>query len=339
MHARNRRPSDEVVSFRAGEESVMASKKPVIAVVGATGAQGSGLVRAILQDPERRFVARAITRKPDSEKARALAAQGAEVVAADADNPSSLDRAFTGATGVFCITNFWEHFSADREIAQARAMAQAAARTDVRHVIWSTLEDTRLRIPLSDDRMPTLHGKYKVPHFDGKGEADAVFAEAKVPHTLLVTSFYWDNFIYFGAGPKKDASGQLALVLPLGNMKLPGIAAEDIGQCAYGVFSRGQEMVGKKVGIAGEHLSGAEMAAEMSTALGQPVRYEAVSFDAYRKFGFPGADDLGNMFQYKHDFEREFRGARPVEEARKLYPGLQTFRQWLAKYAKQIPLS
>ena len=101
----------------------MASKKPVIAVVGATGAQGSGLVRAILQDPERRFTARAITRKPDSEKARALAAQGAEVVAADADDASSLDRAFAGATGAFCVTNFWEHFSADREVAQARAMA------------------------------------------------------------------------------------------------------------------------------------------------------------------------------------------------------------------------
>ena len=255
----------------------MASKKPVIAVVGATGAQGSGLVRAILQDPERRFT--------------------------------------------------------------ARAMAGAAARVDVRHVIWSTLEDTRLRIPLSDDRMPTLHGKYKVPHFDGKGEADAVFAEAKVPTTLLLTSFYWDNLIYFGAGPRKDDSGQLVLALPLGNMKLPGIAAEDIGPCAFGVFTRGQEMIGRTVGIAGEHLDGRQMAAELSTALSQPVRYQAMSFEAYRKLGFPGADDLGNMFQYKHDFEREFRGARPVDQARALYPGLQTFRQWLARHANQIPLS
>lgn len=317
----------------------MASKKPVIAVVGATGAQGSGLVRAILQDPERRFTARAITRKPDSEKARALAEQGAEVVAADADEAASLDGAFAGATGVFCVTNFWEHFSAEREVAQARAMAQAAARTDVRHVIWSTLEDTRLRVPVADDRMPTLHGKYKVPHFDGKGEADAVFTEAKVPHTLLVTSFYWDNLIHFGMGPKKDASGQLVFTLPMGDKKLPGIAAEDIGPCAFGVFTRGQEMIGRKVGIAGEHLTGTQMAAELSTALGQPVRYQAVSFDAFRKLGFPGADDLGNMFQYKHDFEREFCTARPVDQTRALYPGLQTFRQWLARHAKQIPLS
>jgi uncharacterized protein YbjT (DUF2867 family) len=317
----------------------MASKKPVVAVVGATGAQGSGLVRAILQDPERRYTARAITRKPDSEKARALAAQGAEVVAADTDDAASLDRAFAGATGAFCVTNFWEHSSADREVAQARAMARAAVRADVRHVIWSTLEDTRLRVPISDDRMPTLHGRYKVPHFDGKGEADAVFAEAKAPTTLLLTSFYWDNLINFGAGPRKDASGNLVFALPMGDKKLPGIAAEDIGPCAFGVFIRGQEMVGRTVGIAGEHLTGSEMAADLSTALGQPVRYQAMSFDAFRKQGFPGADDLGNMFQYKHDFEREFCGARPVEQARKLYPGLQTFRQWLARHAKQIPLS
>jgi uncharacterized protein YbjT (DUF2867 family) len=317
----------------------MAPKKPVIAVVGATGAQGSGLVRAILQDPEKRFTARAITRKPDSEKGRALAAQGAEVVAADIDDAASLDRAFAGATGAYCVTNFWEHFSAEREVVQARAMAQAAARAGVRHVIWSTLEDTRLRVPISDDRMPTLHGKYKVPHFDGKGEADAVFAEAKAPTTLLLTSFYWDNLIHFGMGPRKDASGQLMFALPMGDKKLPGIAAEDIGPCAFGVFARGQEMVGRTVGIAGEHLTGSQMAAELSTALGQPVRYQTMPFEAFRKLGFPGADDLGNMFQYKHDFEREFTGARPVDQARALYPGLQTFRQWLARHAKKIPLS
>ena len=317
----------------------MASKKPVIAVVGATGAQGSGLVRAILQDPERRFTARAITRKPDSEKGRALAAQGVEVVQADADDPASLERAFAGATGAFCVTNFWEHFSPDREIAQARAMATAAARADVGHVVWSTLEDTRKRVPPSDDRMPTLMGRFKVPHFDGKGEADAVFAEANVPTTLLLTSFYWDNLIHFGMGPRKDASGQLVFALPMGDKKLPGIAAEDIGPCAFGVLLRGREMVGRTVGIAGEHLTGAQMAAELSTALGQSVRYQAMSFDAFRKLGFPGADDLGNMFQYKHDFESEFCGARPLDQARALYPGLQTFRQWLARHGKQIPLS
>ena len=315
----------------------MSTNTPVIAVVGATGAHGSGLVRAILEDPARRFTARAITRKPDSEKGRALAARGAEVVAADADDAASLDRAFRGAAGVFCVTNFWEHFSPDREVAQARAMARAAARAGVKHVIWSTLEDTRTLVPLSDTRMPTLMGRYKVPHFDGKGEADAVFAEEKAPTTLLRTSFYWDNFIHFGMGPKKDPSGQLVLALPMGDRKLPGIAAEDIGACAFAVFARGSEMIGRTVGIAGDHLTGAQMAADFSTALGQPVRYQPVPFEVYRKLGFPGADDLGNMFQFNHDFAREFCAQRPVDQTRALYPGLQTFQQWLSRHGKQIP--
>ena len=179
----------------------MADKK-IIAVVGATGAQGSGLVRAILADKSGQFAARAITRNPDSDKAKALAAAGAEVVAADVDDEASLTRAFTGAYGAFCVTFFWDHFSAEKEVAEAGHMARAAKAAGVTHVIWSTLDDTRKFMTLDDPRMPTLHGKYKVPHFDGKGEADQQFRDAGVPTTFLLTVFYWENFIYFGAGPK-----------------------------------------------------------------------------------------------------------------------------------------
>ncbi|MFO0625018.1 MAG: NmrA/HSCARG family protein [Polyangiales bacterium] len=313
--------------------------KKVIAVVGATGAQGGALVRAILDDASGGFTARAITRKPDSEAARALAALGAEVVSADLDDPASLRAAFAGAHGAFCVTNFWEHFSAEKEIGQAKNLADAAKAAGVSHVVWSTLEDTRVRVPLTDDRMPTLHGKYKVPHFDGKGEADAYFTEIGVPTTFLLTSFYWDNFIAFGMGPKAGPDGVLAITLPMGDRKLPGIAAEDIGRCAYGVFQRGTEMVGKTVGVSGEHLSGAEMAAAFSRALEREVRYNAVPPAVYRSFGFPGADDLGNMFQYKHDFEEAFRAARNVDASRALNPALQSFAAWLGKNKARIPLS
>jgi uncharacterized protein YbjT (DUF2867 family) len=203
--------------------SNMADKK-IIGVVGATGAQGGGLVRAIMNDEGSGFTARALTRKPDSDKAKALAALGAEVVQADLDDVESLKRAFAGAYGVYCVTNFWEHFSPEKELAQARNMAEAAKHAKVQHVIWSTLEDTRKWVPLSDDRMPTLMDKYKVPHYDGKGEADQVFAEAGVPTTWLLTSFYWDNFIYFGMGPKKGPDGVLAITLPIGDKKLASIA-------------------------------------------------------------------------------------------------------------------
>jgi uncharacterized protein YbjT (DUF2867 family) len=310
----------------------------IIAVVGATGAQGGGLVRAILADRNGSFVPRAITRNPNSEKAQALRAQGVEVVAGDADKPETLGKAFAGAYGAFLVTNFWEHFSAEREVTQARNMAQAAKTAGVQHVIWSTLEDTRKWVPLDDDRMPTLHGKYKVPHFDGKGEADQIFRDLGVPTTWLLTAFYWDNLIYFGSGPQRGPDGTLAITFPMDDKKLPGIAAEDIGKAAYGIFKRGREFIGKTVGIAGEHLTGAEMARALTKALGQEVRYNNVPPEVYRGFGFPGADDLGNMFQFKRDFNQYFCGERNLEFSRSLNPEMQTFEQWLAVHKDQIPL-
>ena len=315
----------------------MAGKK-TIAVLGATGAQGGGLVRAILSDPNGGFAVRALTRDVNSEKAKALATLGVEVVAADVDDLESLKRAFQGAYGAFCVTFYWAHFSPEKELAQATALAQAAKHAGLSHVIWSTLEDTRQWVPLSDNRMPTLMGKYKVPHFDAKGEADHVFTGLGLPVTLLLTSFYWDNFIYFGSGPKKGPDGKLALVLPMDDKKLPAMAAEDIGKCAYGIFKRGSEFIGKKVGIAGEHLTGAQMAAAMSKALGKEIGYNAVPPEVYRGLGFPGAEDLGNMFQFKRDFNDYFCGARNLDFSRSLNPELQNFETWLERNKTLIPL-
>jgi len=315
----------------------MADKK-IIAVVGATGAQGGGVVRAILNDPSGGFAARAITRDVKSGKARELAHLGAELVAADVDDEASIKKAFEGAYGAYCVTFFWAHFSPEKEMAEAQNMAKAAKAAGVQHVIWSTLEDTRQWVPLSDNRMPTLMGKYKVPHFDAKGESNKVFTDLDVPTTFLLTSFYWDNLINFGMGPKKGPDGTLAITLPMGDKKLPGIAAEDIGKCAYGIFKKGREFIGKTVGVAGGHLTGAQMAATLTQALGQEVRYNDVPPEVYRGFGFPGAEDLGNMFQFKRDFEQVFCGARNLDVARSLNPAMLTFEAWLAKYKGRIPL-
>jgi len=314
------------------------SDRKIIAVVGATGAQGGGLVQAILADPGGGYAVRALTRDPDSEKARKLTAAGAQVVAADTDDRESLRAAFAGAHGAFCVTNFWEHFSAEKEVEQARNMAEAARATGVKHVIWSTLEDTRKWVPLSDDRLPTLQEKYKVPHFDGKGEADSVFREAGVPTTFLLTTFYWDNMVHFGMAPRRDEDGALSFALPMGDRKLAGIAAQDIGRCAYGIFKAGDEYIGRTVGIAGGHLTGGEMAARLGEALGEPVSYTPVPFDVYRNLGFPGAEDLGNMFQFYHDFEDYFSRVRDVEESRSLNPELQSFDEWLRRNVERIPI-
>ena len=310
----------------------------IISVFGATGAQGGGLARAILTDPQQRFRVRAVTRKPDSPAARALSEIGADIVVADLDDAASVRSAMDGAHGVFCVTNFWEHFSPEKELAQATTMAQAALDAGVKHAVWSTLEDTREFVELGS-RMPVLMGKYNVPHLDAKGEANRAFIDRKVPTTLLYTSFYWENLIHFGMQPQRGADGVLDFVLPTGDAKLPGIAVADIGACALGIFARGEELIGKSIGVAGEHLSGAQMAEQLTHALGEPVRHVAMAPSQFAALGFPGADDIANMFQFMADFEEMFCSARRVECSRDLNPHLQSFAQWLAQNAQRIPIS
>src|SRR5436190_769580 len=230
----------------------MADKK-IIAVVGATGTQGGGLARAILADPSGGFAVRAITRDPGKENAKVLAAKGAEVVQANLDDVESLKKAFAGAYGVYAVTNFWEHFSGEKEKAQAKNIADAAKAAGVKHVIWSTLEDIRKFMKADDKRMPMLQQKYRVPHFDAKAEANSSFSG--LPTTFLVTSFYWDNLYMFGLAPKKGEDGKLAWAFPMGTAKMAGIAAEDIGKVAYGIFKAGNQYIGKTVGIMGEALT------------------------------------------------------------------------------------
>ena len=315
----------------------MADKK-IIAVVGATGSQGGGLVNAILNDQSGKFQVRAITRDVNSEKAQALAKAGAEVVAADLDDQASMEKAFAGAYGAYCVTFFWAHFSTEKENQHATTLANATKAAGVQHVIWSTLEDTRKWLPVSDDRMPTLQEKYNVPHYDAKGEMDHVFTDLGLPVTFFRTSFYWDNLYLFGMFPAKGEDGKYTLAFPMGDHPMPSLAAEDIGPCALGIFKAGAEYIGKTVGIAAENLLCKDMASTLAKVLGVDVGYNAVPADVYRGFGFPGADDLGNMFQIWADFEEQYLANRDIELTRKLNPSVLSFEQWLIKHKSQIPL-
>ncbi|WP_143959803.1 NmrA/HSCARG family protein [Litoribacter populi] len=315
----------------------MAQKK-IITVFGATGAQGGGLARAILNDPDSEFSVRAVTRDPSSEKAKELADTGAEVIQADIDKPDTMEKALQGAYGAYFVTFIWDHFSPEKEIEEVKQFTEVAKKAGLKHIIWSTLEDTRKLVPLEDDRMPTLQGKYKVPHFDAKGEADHFFKEANLPTTFMIASFYWDNFIHFGAGPKKAEDGNYYLTFPLDDKRMSGIASEDIGKCAYGIFKKGEELIGQTIGIAGEHLTGQDIADGLSDALQLKIIYNNVSPDTYRSFDFPGADDLGNMFQYYRDFEKECMAVRDVDFSRQLNPELKSYKKWLAENATKIPL-
>ena len=312
------------------------TSRRIIAVVGATGSQGGSVARAILCNPGDAFSVRALTRRPSSERAQALARLGADVVRADVDDPASIEQAFTGAFGAYCLTDFWEHRNPERERVQAGAMAEAARRAGVQHVIWSTLEDTRRYVPLSDTRMPTLLGKYKVPHFDGKGEADEAFVRLGVPTTFYLTSFYWDNFLNFpGMGLRRDADGELFLAMPLADKRLPGIAVDDIGRCALGIFKE-TCATGQTIGVAGEHLTGTQMADGLGRTIGRPVRYVDVDPAVYRTWDFPAAAELSNMLQFKRDFQHVFCGSRSVERSRQLNPSLQTFAEWLERHRDEL---
>jgi uncharacterized protein YbjT (DUF2867 family) len=305
------------------------SDKRVVAVLGATGNQGGGLVDAILEDPDGQFTVRAITRDAGSEKARALAARGAEVVEADLDDVDSLRRAFTGAHGAFVVTNYWESMSPRVEFAQAGNAARAAKDAGVEHVIWSTLEDTRPDLPLDDPRVPVLEESYTVPHFDAKAEADQVFLDLGVPTTFLRTTLFWEAFLQ-GSGPHRGEDGRLVLVLPMADSPLAGIAAADIGRVALGIFKRGKEFIGETVSIAGEHLTGAQLAEAFAELYGEPVAYQPLSFDQFRALGIPAAAELGNMFQYYAEAADTFTADRDLALVRSLHPELQTFRIWLA---------
>jgi len=233
---------------------------------------------------------------------------------------------------VFAVTNFWEHLDPVREESQAARVADAARRAGVAHLVWSTLEDTRRYVPLDDPRMPTLMGHYKVPHCDAKGVSDARFAAAGVPTTRLYTSFYWENLLLLGMHPQRAADGTLVFTLPMGSRALPGIAVDDIGACVRTLFEQPQRWIGAQVGVAGAHLTGAQMAHALARVLGEPVRHHAPAFGEYAAFGFPGAAELANMFQFKHDFNDVYRAQRDVATARALHPGLQDFDTWLARH-------
>jgi uncharacterized protein YbjT (DUF2867 family) len=315
--------------------------KKLIAVVGATGSQGGGLVKAILDDGT--FAVRALTRNAESTGAQALAAAGAEIVEADLDDEASLRKAFDGAHGAYIVTNYWVERTPAEEAARTRGQmeydqaenaARAAKDAGVAHVIWSTLEDTRRHFG-ETDRVPSIDGGYKVPHFDAKGEANELFTKYGVPTTNLQTTFYFEAMLQ-GQGPARDGSGKLTLTLPMADQPLSGIAAVDIGRTALGIFKRGDEFIGKTVSIAGDHLTGKEYAAALTDALGEEVTYQPLTWDEFRALGFPMAIEIANMFQYYAEDSARFTGDRDLTLVRELNPDLQTFATWLAEHKDKV---
>ena len=302
---------------------------PIIAVCGATGGQGGSVTKALLES--KKFRVRALTRKPDGEKAQSLRDMGCEVMKIDFDQSEvEIQKSFDGCYGAFLVTNFWEHFSAEREYTQGVALAKATKEAvGVKHVIWSTLEDTRL----FQDDIPYI-GKYKVAHFDEKGRVNEFMKSIGLPVTMLHTSFFWENLIGL-LPPKKLEDGTYSLVYPMGDEYLPGVTTDDIGRAVAALFQRGLGEAGEIFGFASEHLKLSEMAQILSDVSGRQVKYVCLEPQSYRDLGFPGSVELGNMFQFKRDHTKEFCGIRNMDKVRDLIQPT-TFKDWCKANVGQI---
>ena len=285
-----------------------------ILVIGATGAQGGSVARNLLA--RGKYAVRALTRKPDSEAAQSLREAGAEIVQGDLDDAASLRAALQGVYGVYGVTNYWEHF--DREEVQGRNLVNAVAEAKVQHFIFSTLP------PIAKE----TNGALKSPHFDLKAEHEDLARSLGIPSTFIHVPFYYENFLYFFP-PRPAGDGSYQFGFPNGATPLAAMSVEDVGAIVAPMFEEPSKWIGKVVKLAGDEIPAAEYAAIMSRVTGTTIRYAHVPREVFAALGFPGAEDLADMFEYYrlHIPSR----AKDIEACRTLAPGLQSFETWATR--------
>lgn len=292
----------------------------LVTVFGATGSQGNPVARALLQAG---FKVRAVTRNPDSEKARALKAVGAEAVKGDLNDAASIAAAVKEAYGVFCVTDYWGLFAQnqetafDTEVAQGKAVADACKKAAVKHVVFSGLELVK-----------DIIGK-PCPHFDGKGMVEKYLDEIGVPNTSVRYSFYFQNFI--GFPPQKQDDGSLVMTWPMDG-PMDGINVEDAGPAVAAIFGDPSEYIGKKIGLSGDKLTMGDYAAIMSKVSGKTFKYNQVPLEVFAKFPFPGADDMAAMFEFYNIGNPD----RDVALTRRLNPKALNFEQWATNNKEKL---
>ena len=309
----------------------------VVAVCGATGKQGGGLVNALLKRGAGEFTIRGLTRNPDSASAKELAARGVEVVKADFDDIDSLKAAFQGADAVYAVTDFWAAcgLSAEKELQHGKNLVDAAKATGIKHFVWSTLEDTRKYLP----SLKLVSGPYAVPHFDAKGEIDDYMkAQLGQAGTSLYTSMYFDNLLPGGGmdpKPTPAGDGTFGVFIPTGGKEMGWVAVDDIGGVAAGVIAAGPEKYGgKNVPAIGEYITAAKVCEILSNVTGKTINAGDAPPEAWAQavigFGVPEvvALDLANMFAYYVEGAEDFKALRPLEESKALFPEIKGFAEF-----------
>lgn len=287
----------------------------LIAVIGATGQQGGGVVRALQANGS--FRVRALSRNP--QKSPKLAD---EVVAADLNHAETLKRAFEGVYGVFLVTNFWE--KGTDEIKQAANTIRAAKEAGVKHFIWSTLPDVE----------KISGGKLNVPHFTAKAKVDALVEQAGFTyHTFVVAPFYYQNLVGQLA-PQKQTDGSMGWTLPM-DPSVRGIHMGDpteLGHIVAGAFAHPEQAGnGEYLPLVGDFLNFNEIL-EILGRQGHRVSFNQVPSEVFAGFA-PGAEELGATF--RHFEENTYLGSPSHKEialANRLAGRTPTtFESWASK--------
>jgi uncharacterized protein YbjT (DUF2867 family) len=274
-----------------------------ILVAGSTGNQGGAVARRLLDAGWR---VRALTRSPDGEPAKALAAAGADAVQGDLDDRDSIERAVNGAYGVFSVQDYWEH-GADREVSQGKTLADVAKEAGVTHFVYSSVGGA--------DRGSGLS------HFESKWEIENHVRAIGIPATIVRPVFLMENF----DAPQYRPSilgGTLALGL-LPDVKLQLVASEDVGAFVQLAFADPGALLGEAVELAGDELTGPELAGVLSGVIERPVRFVAAPLERIRAM----KPEVAEMF----DWENREGYKADLEALRRLLPDLLTFDAWLRR--------
>ena len=293
----------------------------LIAVFGATGAQGSSVVNVLFAASG--YKVRALTRNPDSSGAKALAEKGCEVVKVDMEDASSLENALKGCYGAFVVTNYWGLLGEEiqkqnpnaaddamkREVKQGKLIADASKKLGLKHVIYSGLENA------------SELTKKPCQHLDGKALVEKYLDETNVPNTSARVAFYFQNFLSFFV-PQKGKDGTYSVSLPV-KKAIDAVDVNDLGPVVLAIFNDPGKYIGQKVGITGDKLTMDEFIAIISEATGKTVKYNLIPYDTYAQFPFPGAAELASMFEFF-----DLKDLYDVAVIRSMHPKVATFKEW-----------
>jgi uncharacterized protein YbjT (DUF2867 family) len=296
----------------------MTAKKRIL-VTGGTGAQGGSVARTLLA--ENNFTVRILTRNPQSEKALALQQAGAEVAAGDMDSMQSLLAAMEGCYGVYGVTNFWEHFGGEYQ--QGVNLIDAVKQSGIEHFVLHTLPGYS---KLSS-------GKYPTPHCDIKAALQEYTISMGINASFVQIPFYYENFFSFFP-PQPVDENTFAFGFPQGDTKLAMVSIEDLGSVVAAIFNNPTEYKGRVIGPVGADDTCAAYAAIMSKVLNMDICYNYIERDVYAASGFPGAEELANMFEV----QRLYITSRQADllESLALNPAMQSFEDWVTKHKERF---